>query len=316
MKKKVLITGAAGFIGSNLAARLLEEGHPVIGIDNLTAGTRENVPPGVDLHVRDIREKNLSGLFEGVDTVFHLAAKNCLYDCLQDPVATSDINIGGTVNILEQARKAGVRKLVYADSSAVYEGVDQFPSRIDRIAPISPYAVSKCAGAFFCRTYQKLLNLNITVLRYFNAYGPVQDWRRTIPPVMSAFIIRLLQGQPPIIYGTGRKRRDFIYIDDVNDFHLLTMNDDRTNGQIYNVGSGTNASVLEILALIEEQLHSVLQPIYRDDLPGEAETTLADITRERALGWSPATDLRAGLDKSIQYLKEQIRTRPVSLKQT
>jgi len=316
MKRTVLITGIAGFIGSNLAKKLLDEGHSVTGVDNLTAGTRDNVDPRAHLHVRDIREKDLDELFKGVDTVFHLAAKNCLYDCLQDPVVTSDINTGGTVNVLEHARKAGVRKFIYADSSAVYEGVDEFPSRIERIAPISPYAVSKCAGAFFCKTYEKLFQMNITVLRYFNVYGPVQDWRRTIPPVMSAFIIRLLQGQPPLIYGTGQKRRDFIYIDDVNDFHLLAMEDDRTNGHIYNVGSGTNASVLEILALIEERLQSGLQPIYREDLPGEAETTLADITRERALGWAPTTDLRSGLDKSILYLKEQIRTRPVSLKQT
>lgn len=300
---RVLVTGVAGFIGSNLAARLLQDGYEVAGIDNLSAGTRENVDARVALHVRDIREPDLAECFAGVDTVFHLAAKNCLSDCLQDPVETSDINVTGTANVLEHARRAGARKVVYADSSAEYEGVTEFPSRVDRIAPIGPYAVSKRGGALFCESYRRLHGTNVTVLRYFNVYGPAQDWRRTIPPLMSAFVMRLLAGEAPVIYGTGEKRRDFIYVDDVNEFHLLAMRDPRTDGMTYNVGSGVNYSVREIFDLVEGLLRTGIRPVQRDELPGEAQITLADITGARALGWSPRTDIMEGLRRTIAHIK-------------
>ncbi len=307
---KILVTGVAGFIGSNLAQRLLEEGYTVVGMDNLSAGTKENVDPRVQLHVRDIRDADLSGLFQGADTVFHLAAKNCLYDCLQNPLETSDINVKGTVNILEHARKVGVRKFIYADTSAEYEGIQEFPCRVDRIAPVGPYAVSKRGGALFCESFRQMFGMNITLLRYFNVYGPAQDWRRIIPPVMSAFIIKLLQGQPPVIYGTGEKRRDFIYVDDVNDFHLLAMRNDQTNGQTYNVGSGVNHSIKEIYELIEKRLHTGVPPLFKEDLPGEAQVTLADISREKALGWKPKTTIEQGLDKSIAYIQQRVLSDP------
>jgi UDP-glucose 4-epimerase len=302
----VLVTGVAGFIGSNLAARLRDEGHRVVGLDNLSAGTRENVPAGVELHVRDVREPGLDAVFAGADTVFHLAAKNCLYDCLQNPVETSDVNVTGTANVLEHARRAGVRKVIYADSSAEYEGITEFPSRVDRVAPLGPYAVSKRGGALFCETYRRMHGLNVTTLRYFNVYGPAQDWRRMIPPLMSAFTMRLLAGEAPIIYGTGRKRRDFVYVDDVNDFHLLAMRDPRTDGGTFNVGSGVNHSVLEIYEMIEAVLRTGIRPLFKDDLPGEAEITLADIERERALGWTPKTDLRTGLTRTIEYIRRHV----------
>lgn len=305
-QQTVLVTGVAGFIGSNLAKRLLDEGYRVVGIDNLSAGTKENVDHGVILHVRDIREPDLSEGFEGVDTVFHLAAKNCLYDCLRNPVETSDINIKGTVNILQHALRAGVRKFIYADTAAEYEGVKEFPSKVDRVDPIGPYAVSKRGGALFCESYWRLYGLNVTVLRYFNVYGPAQDWRRIIPPVMSAFIIRLLQGESPVIYGTGEKRRDFVYVDDVNDFHLLVMRDERTAGRTYNVGSGVNYSINEVFELIEELFGTGHRPVFQDDLPGEAEVTLADISRARELGWEPKTDIREGLGKTIDYIRRRV----------
>lgn len=308
--RTVLITGVAGFIGSNLAKKLLQEGTRVVGIDNLSSGTRDNVPAGVDLAVRDIRDPDMEQLFRHVDTVFHLAAKNCLYDCLQNPVETSDINVRGTTNVLEHARKAKVRKFVYADSSAEYEGTEAFPSQVDRIAPVGPYAVSKRGGALFCESFQKMFGMNVTMLRYFNVYGPAQDWRRVIPPVMSSFIIRLLQNQAPVIYGTGQKRRDFIYVDDVNTFHLLVMKEDRTNGQTYNVGTGTSFSVLEIFHLIEERLRTGIRPVFKEDLPGEAQITLADISRERALGWAPGVTIQEGLDKSIEYIRSKVMADP------
>jgi UDP-glucose 4-epimerase len=325
--QKVLITGVAGFIGSNLAARLLREGYEVIGIDNLAYGLKENIPEGVRFKQIDIRERGISSLFEGVDTVFHLAAKNCIADCQADPVETAEINVAGTVNIFEAARRAGVRKIVYAESSALYEGSDIYPTPESEVKPESFYAVSKIASMYFAEAYQRYFDsrsthhssptadhsslitdhsLHFTALRYFCVYGPVQDYRRTIPPVMSAFIIKLLKGEQPTIYGTGEKRRDFIYVDDVNDFHLLCVKDDRTNGKTFNVGSGVNYSVKEILIMISRMLGVTPNPIYKDDLPGEARVTLADITRARALEWEPKTPLESGLEKAIEYIWKEM----------
>jgi len=207
---RVTVTGAAGFIGSHLCRRLLKDGHTVVGIDNLSAGLRDNLDPGVEFHCLDIRSRDIYPLFAGSNAVFHFAAKNCLLDCLQDPVATAEINVAGTANVLEAAHRASVSRFVFADTSAEYEGALDFPSRVDRIAPLSVYARSKRAGALFCEAYREFHGLHVTMVRYFNVYGPVQDWRRSIPPLMSAFISKMLRGEAPVIFGTGKKRRDYI----------------------------------------------------------------------------------------------------------
>src|SRR5712691_65906 len=191
---RVLITGVAGFIGGHLAARLVTDGHAVIGIDNLSAGVLENVHPRVTFHCADIRSRGMYPFFDGIDAVFHLAAKNCLPDCMKDPVETAGINVVGTANVLEATRLARVPKLVYADTSAEYEGVPELPSQVGRIAPLSIYARSKCAGAMFCEAYASFYGLRFTTVRYFNVYGPAQDWRRSVPPLMSAFGIKMLRG--------------------------------------------------------------------------------------------------------------------------
>jgi nucleoside-diphosphate-sugar epimerase len=303
---KVLITGVAGFIGSNLAQTLIDRGYEVIGIDNLSQGTLENVPEGTQFHSLDVRDDGIAQLFLDVDTVFHLAAKNCLPECLAHPVETSEINVGGTVRVLELARRAEVRKFIYADTSAEYEGTTEFPSSVERICPIGPYAVSKRSGALFCESYSRMFGMNITVLRYFNVYGPAQDWRRVIPPVMSAFILKLLRGEPPLIYGTGQKRRDFVYVDDVNHFHLLAMTDSRGDGRTFNVGSGVNYSVLEVYEMIENILSTGIKPIYRPELPGDVDSTLAHIGDSIALGWRPKVDINEGLQRSIDYIRRRV----------
>lgn len=303
---RVLLTGVAGFIGSHLATRLVIDGHQVIGIDDLSSGRRQNLDRCVRFHEADIRSRAIYPVFEGVDAVFHLAAKNCLADCLKDPVETAQVNVAGTANVLEAAARAGVRKVVYADTSAEYEGIADLPSRIDRVAPLSVYARSKRAGAMFCEAYQQFKNLRLTTVRYFNVYGPAQDWRRTIPPLMSAFAIKLLKGEAPVIYGSGKKRRDFIYVEDVTEFNVLALTDARTDGGVFNVGSGESHSVNEIFTAIEEILNTGLSPTHVADLPGEAEATLADITESTALGWRPRIGLREGLEHSIDYIKEHV----------
>ena len=306
MNKKIIITGIAGFIGSNLAKKMLKERYEVIGIDNLSYGLKENIPPSVDFNKMDIRDKEIHPLFEEVDTVFHLAAKNCINDCQLDPVETADINVTGTINVFEAVKKAKVRKVVYAESSALYEGTTLFPTPESELNPESFYSVSKLSSMFFAKAYHTFFNLNFTALRYFCVYGPVQDYRRTIPPVMSAFIIKLLKGENPIIYGTGKKRRDFIYIDDVNDFHMRCIDDQRTDNIVFNLGSGVNYSVLEIYELVSGLLGKRIEPVFKPDFPGEAEVTLADITEAKKLGWKPKTDIKTGLMNAIEYIKNEI----------
>jgi len=275
-------------------------------LDNLTAGLLDNVPKGVEFHNGDIRDSETAALYRGVDTVFHLAAKNCLADCVKDPTAAADINVRGTTMVLEAVRNAGVRKLVYSDSSAEYEGITRFPTPEDDVAPESIYAVTKRGGALLCEAFARLYSTKLTMLRYFNVYGPYQDWRRSIPPVMSAFMLHLLRGESPVIYGNGEKRRDFIYVDDVNAVHRLVLEDERTDGHVYNVGTGTNHSVNEMFNIIAELLGSDLRPRYLPDLPGEAQTTLADSSRLKALGWMPQVDLNLGLKRSLEYIQQQV----------
>ena len=235
MQKRVIVTGVAGFVGSNLATVLLDQGYSVVGIDNFSAGTLENVDPRVEFYKLDIRDPEIYPLMLGGDAVFHLAAMSCLTDCIERPLEAAAVNTLGTLNVLEAVHRANVGKFVFADTSAQYAGVNKYPTPEDEVRPIGVYAASKHAAAAFCESYSELYGINLTTARYFNVYGPAQDWRRVLPPVMSAFILRMLRGEPPIIYGTGEKRRDFIYVDDVNDFHIKILEDPRSNGRVFNV---------------------------------------------------------------------------------
>src|SRR3990172_545476 len=258
----VLITGVAGFIGSNLAERLLQEGgYKVIGIDNLSYGIKEQIPDGVDFHQLDIRDSSIIPLFQHSDFVFHFAAKNSISDCQIDPVETADINVTGTVNVFEAARQGSVKKVIYAESSALYEGSENLPTPESDVKPLSFYATSKFSSMYFAEAYKLYHGLRLTALRYFCVYGPRQDYRRSIPPVFSAFIIKLLQKKKPVIYGTGEKRRDFVHVDDINDFHILCMRDDRTTGKVFNLGSGINHSINEIYTIIATKLGSDIRPL-------------------------------------------------------
>ena len=302
----VLITGVAGFIGSNLADFLINKGYKVTGIDNLSYGLLEQVPKDVKFYKEDIRSHNIYPLFESIDVVFHLAAKNCIADCQLDPIETAQINVVGTINVFEACKKAGVAKVIFAESSALYEGSTIFPTPEEDEFPESFYAVSKLSEKYFAEAYQRFFDMNMTALRYFNVYGPKQDYRRTIPPLMSAVIIKLLQGKRPIIYGDGSKKRDYIYIDDVNRFHELIIHNDRVNGNTYNIGSGKNYSVLEIYKAIDNILKTGIKPIFNPDLPGEAFQNLADISKAKELGWKPEIPLEQGLRLSIDYIRNNV----------
>ena len=223
-----------------------------------------------------------------------------------NPVDTASINTLGTVNLLDQCSIAGVKRIILAESSAVYEGSNIFPTPENEEYPLSFYAISKYSDKLYAKAFSSYLGLNITSLRYFNVYGPKQDYRRLIPPLMTAIIIKLLNKKTPEIYGDGSKRRDFIYVDDVNSFHEMIMDDERTFNQTYNLGCGVNYSVNEIYNKVESILNTSITPIYRADLPGEAFQNLADITKATRLGWTPKIGIDEGIYKSIQYIKENV----------
>ena len=306
MKRNILITGVAGFIGSNLADMLLKKNFNVIGIDNLSYGVLEQIPKGVNFYQEDIRDKDIYKLFSDIDCVFHLAAKNSLIDCENNPSETLDINVKGTTNIFDASQKQNVRKVIYAESSAVYEGSQNLPSRESDAAPKSVYAKSKMATNGIANDFAKSHGLISTGLRYFNVYGPKQDYRRTIPPVFSAFIIKLLQKEAPTIYGDGSKKRDFVYVDDVNNFHLMCIDNDATNNQVFNVGSGKNYSITNIYEKIKSILDSDIDPLFAANFDFEAQENLANIDKAKRIGWNPKTDLTTGLKKSIDYIKEHV----------
>ena len=303
---RILITGIAGFIGSNLADYLLRKGYEIIGIDDLSYGLLGQVPSEVNFHKLSILNNDMYALFNNVDVVFHLAAKNCIADCQLEPVGTANINVTGTVNVFEASKQAAVKKVIYAESSALYEGTTSFPSQEKDEAPESFYAISKMASKLFADTYNRFSNLHTIALRYFNVYGPKQDYRRSIPPLMCAFIIKLLKGEQPVIYGDGTKRRDFIYIDDVNRFHELLINKGSVTGGTYNIGSGLNYSILEVYEVIRKLINTDVIPEHKPDLPGEAFQNLADISAARSLGWQPRVKLEDGLKLSIEYIRKNV----------
>lgn len=304
-RPRVVITGVAGFIGSNLAQALLDKGYEVVGIDNLSYGVREQVPGSCQFHEADIRDAALMDLIHEGDVIVHLAAKNCIADCQEDPVETASINVMGSTNVFSAAHKKNAAKVIYAESSAMYEGSELLPTPEDDVHPRSFYAVSKASSMEFAKAYERFYGVRSTALRYFCVYGPRQDYRRTIPPVMSAFIMRLARNEAPTIYGSGDKRRDFIHVDDVNRFHELCITDSRTDGEVYNLGSGNNYSVTDIYEHVARLMGKQVPAVHKPDLPGEAQETLADIEKARSLGWEPSITLDAGLETMIDYLGEQ-----------
>jgi len=306
VKPTILITGVAGFVGSNLADRLVSEGYRVVGVDDLSAGVLEQVPHEVAFTREDIRSPRLFSLMRNIDVVFHLAAKNCVSDCQNHPYETADVNILGTLNVFEAARAAGVQRIVYAESSAIYEGTSQFPTPETDFTPQTFYAITKAADHLFARAYQRFMGLRTVGLRYLNVYGPRQDYRRAVPPVMSAFMISLLTNQTPRIFGDGSKRRDFVHVDDVNDFHLLCIDHPDVVNRVFNLGSGANYSIREVYDLVCEVVGVRREPQLLPDVPGEAPANLGDITRARSVGWEPRTKLREGMAGMVRYIQREI----------
>ena len=294
------MTGVAGFIGSNLADRLLAAGYYVIGLDNLAYGVPWQIAPGMEFHQLDIRSKEIYDCFDGVDVVFHLAAKNDLVACQKDPVETMEINVAGTTNIFEAAKRANVRKVVLATSSALEEG----EARLNGF-----YAVSKVTTERIAVGYQQAFGLPFVSVRYFNVYGPRQDYRRLNPPVISAFMIKVLKHEIPVLFeGYQNNKRDFIYVDDINDFHLQCIDDDRLNGKLFRLGTGITYSMDQVWDAVKKVTDTDLEPIIKQRAAEDTPTvTQADISAASEMGWKPKTSFENGLRSQFEFLQQEFK---------
>ncbi|MGW7351472.1 NAD-dependent epimerase/dehydratase family protein [Streptomyces sp. NPDC054784] len=292
---RILITGVAGLIGSNLSLDLLRDGIEVVGVDDLSGGPRGNVPHGVDLRVADIVTDPLDGHLAGVDAVFHLAAYSSVPMCQDDPVRAAEVNVSGTLAVLEAMRRTGVRRLIAAETSAVYEGTTVRPTPETEDCPQTVYGITKRCGARLLAALAPGYGVELTTLRYFNVYGERHDYTRVRGPVIPSFVRAALRGEQAVIYGDGTVSRDFVHVDDINRFHRLALADRRTVGGVYNLGTGETASVADIHAIVARETGTSLAPTFVEvDIP-EAPRTLADITRARGVGWSPTISLADGI---------------------
>jgi len=302
------ITGGAGFIGSNLA-QLLAQNNQVVIIDDLSTGKQENLA-GINATLIEgsiLDLDLLQSAFQGVKCVFHQAAIASVQKSVQDPIGTSRVGIEGTLNVLVAARDAGVKKVVYASSAAVYGDSPQLPKKEDMCPqPQSPYAVSKVAGEHFCRTFQELYGLETVALRYFNVFGPGQDPTSEYSGVISKFISAMANGLQPTIYGDGEQTRDFVYVKDVVRANIQASQSGRG---VYNIASGKRTSLNQLLAIIGEIFGRDPRPKYERARSGDIRDSLADISHALEIGYMPEYSLESGLEETIKwFLDGRIRS--------
>ena len=295
---KCLVTGGAGFIGSNLADELIKRGDEVIVIDNLSTGKKENINPKADFHKVDIRDlEKIKPLFAGIDYVFHLAAFARVQPSIEDPITANDINLNGTLNVLVAARDAKVKKVVYSASSSAYGDQEDMPSRENMPAhPLSPYGLQKYVGELYCRLFSDIYNLPTVSLRYFNIYGPRQLLEGAYCLVMGVFVRQRLNNEPMTITNDGEQRRDFTSVFDAVRANILAAeSDDVGHGEVINIGSGKNYSVNELAKMIGG-------PVKYGEIRVEPKETLADNSlAKELLGWEPRHELPLWLE---EYKKE------------
>jgi len=313
---KILVTGGAGFIGSHLVDALASMSDTeIVVLDNLTHGSVGNVKQhlnaaGFELVRGDVRDGDLvRRLIADVDYVFHLAALIEVQTSLKEPQLTDEINVQGTLNILEAARDADVKRIVYASSCAVYGEPKFLPvSEEHPTAPLSPYGASKLAAEAYCIAYHHTYGLKTVALRYFNVYGPRQ-FRGPYSGVITIFLERALQGKPLIIYGDGKQTRDFVYVKDVVDACILAASKQTAIGHAINVGTGKETSIIELADIIK-RLTGASVPIKHDPpLKGDIRKSVSDTRKaERLLGYKPEFTLAKGLKETYAWFKKQLKT--------
>ena len=309
---KALITGGAGFIGSHIAERMVQRDDQVVIVDNLSSGNIDNLNGFIDklTFVRgDVRDaEELAKLATGCDVIFHQAAIVSVPYSVEHPQETHDVNIQGTLNVLFAARTAGVRRVVFASSAAVY-GEDAELPKVEtmRPAPCSPYGIEKMTGEYYCRVFSELYGVETVSLRYFNVFGPRQDPASPYSGVVSIFVDRSLRDEQPTIFGDGQQTRDFVFVDNVVAANLLAATRPGVGGQCFNVAYGHETTLLDVLHAIGDAVGTTPEPIFADPRVGDIRHSLADIGAARSgLGYDPKVDVQAGLAHLVAFQKERI----------
>jgi UDP-glucose 4-epimerase len=306
IKVKYLVTGGAGFIGSNIAERLLKDGHKVRILDNFSTGRRENIAPfknDIELIEGSITDFAIDKkAVEGIDIVFHEAALPSVPRSVADPITSTEINTNGTLNLLEAARHAGVDRFVMASSSSVYGESVELPKHEKMTpGPLSPYAVSKITNEYHCRIYWQLYKLPTVCLRYFNVFGPRQDPGSEYSAVIPKFISALQNGKVPTVYGDGEQSRDFTYIENVVNANLLASQADGMAGDMFNAACGSQFTLNQLLDRLRKIIGVDTKAKYEAPRPGDIKHSFAAVEKIKACGFKPTVDFDAGLKLTVDY---------------
>jgi UDP-N-acetylglucosamine/UDP-N-acetylgalactosamine 4-epimerase len=309
-----LVTGGAGFIGSNLVAELVTRGEQVRVLDNFSTGHRANLASfkdRIEIVEGDIRSYHLvHEAVQGVDFVLHQAALPSVPRSVRDPITTNEICVAGTLNLLQAAWEAGVRRLVYASSSSIYGSNPELPKRETMTPePLSPYAIAKLAGEQYCRAFWRLHGFETVCLRYFNVFGPRQDPSSQYAAVIPLFITTLLQGETPVIYGDGSQSRDFTFVSNVVQANLKACTAPEAAGGVFNVACGERYMLLELVTRLAEIIGCQTEIRHAASRPGDVPHSQADITQAQLrLGYEPQVDFTTGLARTVEWLRGRENT--------
>jgi UDP-glucose 4-epimerase len=309
---KALVTGGAGFIGSNLAGALLARGHEVRVLDNFSTGHRSNLEL-LDAHVveGDLRSyERVAAAVDDVEVVFHQGALPSVPRSIQDPLTSSAVNVEGTLNVLLASRDAGVRRVVFASSSSVYGNARGMPRRESQpLAPLAPYAVSKLAAEQYCMVANRVYGVETVALRYFNVFGERQDPLSGYAAVIPKFIRMMLDDQAPTIFGDGQTSRDFTHVENVVEANLAAATAPAAAGRVMNIAVGSSRTLNELAETLRRLLDSDLAPEYAPPRPGDVPESLADVSLARDLiGYEPSVGFEEGLQRTIAWIVEMRAT--------
>jgi nucleoside-diphosphate-sugar epimerase len=308
---RYLVTGGAGFIGSNIVEDLLKRGHEVRVVDNLITGKRENIEPFLDkieFLEEDIRDyETCRRAVSSVDFILHQAALPSVPRSIEDPVQTNDINVNGTLNLLLASNEVKARRFVFASSSAVYGDNPDLPKKEGTEGnPLSPYGLTKLVGEKYCKVFSVIYGLPTVCLRYFNIFGPHQDPTSQYAAVIPAFISKMLEGNKPTIFGDGEQSRDFTFVGNVVEANILATEAENISGEAFNVGCGQKTTVNSLAAKINEILNTDIEPDHDQPRPGDIKHSFADISKaKQGLKFEPLIDFREGLQRTIRWYQER-----------